>query len=236
MFDTVLERGPTRENRWGTGLLIAIILHASALLLAVWLSSHPSTPRFKEEVPLTFLTMPPPPPPPPPKRASTPRVPRVEHRPVPRPDTIFQPREIPKERPAEAEPEKDDGVEGGTEGGVVGGVVGGVIGGVPGGVLGGQGTGPVEFSQNMTPPKKISGPDPEYTRQAMEHEVEGQMLVKCIVTAEGRVHHCRIVQSLPFMDRAVVEALEHRKYTPALFQGRPIDVDYTFKIKMTLPR
>jgi len=50
------------------------------------------------------------------------------------------------------------------------------------------------------------------------------------------VRNCRVLKSLPFMDRAVVEALEHRRYTPALLRGQPIEVDYTFKIKLTLPR
>ena len=38
------------------------------------------------------------------------------------------------------------------------------------------------------------------------------------------------------MDRAVIDALEHRRYSPALLRGQPIEVDYTFKIKLTLPQ
>jgi hypothetical protein len=34
----------------------------------------------------------------------------------------------------------------------------------------------------------------------------------------------------------VIEALERRRYTPALLKGQPIDVDYTFKIKLNLPQ
>jgi hypothetical protein len=37
------------------------------------------------------------------------------------------------------------------------------------------------------------------------------------------------------MDRAVIEALEKRRYSPALLRGQPIEVDYTFKIRLTLP-
>jgi eukaryotic-like serine/threonine-protein kinase len=44
------------------------------------------------------------------------------------------------------------------------------------------------------------------------------------------------VKILPFMDRSVIEALERRRYKPATLGGRPIAVDYTFRIKMSLPR
>ncbi len=80
---------------------------------------------------------------------------------------------------------------------------------------------------------KISGPDPEYTQKALEHEVEGVMLVKCVLTVEGAVHSCRVRKSLPFMDRAVVDALERRRYKPYMLNGKPAEIDFTFKIKLT---
>jgi periplasmic protein TonB len=89
----------------------------------------------------------------------------------------------------------------------------------------------------MTAPRQISGPDPEYTLQALQNDVQGLMVVKCIVTVEGAVHGCRVLQGLPFMDRAVIQALERRRYVPArLPDGRPVEVDYTFRIRLQLPQ
>jgi protein TonB len=62
------------------------------------------------------------------------------------------------------------------------------------------------------------------------------MIVKCIVSVQGQVRSCRIVKSLPFMDRSVITALERRRYSPALLHGQPIEVDYTFVIKLNLPQ
>jgi len=69
----------------------------------------------------------------------------------------------------------------------------GVVGGVVGGQIGGQigASGPVEFNDTMTPPAKVSGPDPQYTTQALEREVEGLMIVKCVVSTQGVVRNCR---------------------------------------------
>lgn len=91
-----------------------------------------------------------------------------------------------------------------------------------------------DFDDSMTPPRRLSGPDPEYTLQALEHEVEGTMLVRCVLTVQGTVHDCHVVRSLPFMDRAVIEALERRRYTPALRNGNPVEVAYVFVVKLRL--
>ena len=95
--------------------------------------------------------------------------------------------------------------------------------------------GPVEFNDRMTLPRKISGPDPKYTDKALGHEVEGTMEARCIITVEGTVHGCRVVKSVLFMDRAVINALELRRYTPARLDGKPVEIYYTFKTMLKLP-
>lgn len=87
----------------------------------------------------------------------------------------------------------------------------------------------------MTPPQFLSGPSPKYDERAIEHGIEGTMSVRCTVTKQGAVHDCHVVKGLPFLDAAVVRALEQRKYTPATVGGQPIEVDYTFDVRMRLP-
>jgi serine/threonine-protein kinase len=94
----------------------------------------------------------------------------------------------------------------------------------------------IELDESNIQLTKISGPDPEYTQKAIDNEVEGVMLVKCLVTVEGAVQNCRVSRSLPFMDRAVVFALERGRYKPYLLNGKPEEIDYTFKVKLNLPR
>ncbi len=93
----------------------------------------------------------------------------------------------------------------------------------------------VEFSDGMTAPAMISGPIPEYTQGAIERGIEGVMQVRCTVTVAGAVRRCKVLKGLPYMDRAVVTALEARRYKPALSQGKPVDVFYTFTLLLKLP-
>lgn len=94
----------------------------------------------------------------------------------------------------------------------------------------------IEFNDTMTAPAMISGPAPEYTQEALDRGIEGSMSVRCVVTVGGQVRNCKVLKGLPYMDSAVVHALLARKYKPATHEGKPVDVYYTFTIRLKLPQ
>ena len=142
----------------------------------------------------------------------------------------------PAEERLAAGPEEPSGPArpGGGAGTGTGGGTGEAAGG--GGLAPGGRSGEPRFDESMTPPLLQSGPPLTYTPQALEQEVEGVMVVECVVTAEGVVRGCRVLKGLPFMDRAVVENLERRRYRPATRGGQPLSVRYVFTIRLDLPR
>jgi periplasmic protein TonB len=232
MFDSVLKPETLPRRRFGSGGLLGIVVYVGLAAFAVWAQSS-GRKADRQDVAVTFVKPPPPPPPPPP-----PAAPR-QARPKPKtnqPQTVLQqaivaPTQVPQEKPPEQEPANmGQGVEGGVEGGEVGGVPGGIVGGVVD-----SSNVRMEFDERMTQPEKMGGPDPQYTEKAIEREVQGTMVVRCVVTIDGRVHDCRVLKSLPFMDRAVIDALEKRRYKPATLGGRPVEVNYNFKITLKLP-
>ena len=213
-------------------------------------------------LPLAVEVAPPPPPPPPPPpaatvtpvveaRVETPK-PKVEK---PKPKTPAKPDTMVKAPPNKPEPTPDPsqakpsdaggslaqtgGQVGGVEGGVAGGVVGGTVGGTIGGKIGGTGTGEtvvIPFGEGMTRPKRLSGDEPRFSREALEANVSGMMIVKCVIEVDGRLENCRVVKALPYMEKAVLDALGTHRYSPVMFQGRPQRVDYTFTIKLIAPQ
>jgi len=94
----------------------------------------------------------------------------------------------------------------------------------------------LDFDETMTAPKFLEGPKIEYTPEALRNEVAGLMVVRCVVTDDGHVHECRVLNGLPFMDEAVVAVLQARRYTPAMRSGTPLEVNYTFRIRLRLPK
>lgn len=89
---------------------------------------------------------------------------------------------------------------------------------------------------NLTRPVFLSGPNPRYTQAALDRAVEGRLVARCVISAEGTVRDCCVRQGLPLMNAAVIGALQQRRYRPAMKDGRPIDVWYWFFIDLRLPR
>ena len=81
----------------------------------------------------------------------------------------------------------------------------------------------------------LSGPEIKYTPQAFAAKVSGVMIVKCVITTAGTIQGCRTIKGLPHMERAVLNAMAARRYTPVMYQGHAVSVDYVFNVKLVLP-
>ena len=84
-------------------------------------------------------------------------------------------------------------------------------------------------------PYLISGPNPFYTQEAVQHHVSGLFVAKCRVPLSGPLNNCRVLKHLPMMDDSILQALKHRRYAPALVEGVPAETDYVFRIFLHLP-
>ncbi len=219
---------------------LAHVLVAVVLVLAPLLTPVPP-PRRPDYI-RAILYDPPPPPPLPLPRGS----PLVAERPRPKVEASQRPAELHRLIPvleapiqtaapaAEPDPEppethgeaygspagSDSGVPEGMEGGVEGGMVGGVPGGVLGGVIGGTGEGPV--SDFDRPPRVLRQTKPRYPQEAFVKRVEGTVLVEFVIDAGGRVVTARVIQSIPLLDAAALEAVREWIFAPAFKHGQPV--------------
>ena len=234
MFETLSRSRPRRP---AAGTAVSIALHLVVIGAVLWFT------RVHSPAMVVILDRPVRPPPrlgdskPTGPTAPSQHHPRSKH---PRPKTLIQPVEPPPpavEAPAlvadepASEPEEvgQPGVYGGDPNGSPTGVIGSTE------IVGHEGPQPFDEGR-MTPPRLLSGPNPQYTEEAVEHEIEGVMAVRCVVTEQGTVHGCRVLKGLPYLDAAVIQSLERRRYSPATIAGRPVEVDYLFKVQMRLPR
>jgi hypothetical protein len=84
--------------------------------------------------------------------------------------------------------------------------------------------------------RRLSGPVVQYTADALQHDVQGCLVIKCVVTAAGAVRDCQALEPLPRLTKASIDALQHNKYEPPTCDGKPADMDYTFRIYFRMPR
>ena len=253
MFESVIEQRGLRSGRFGTGAWVSVGVHAALLGLVVFISGRPPEPVEVPDPAVVFrqpairkgvrqAAQPKPATPaatapkPKPRTDRVPRTPRpmpttppeVTPDPTPEPTTVADATNTDATGTGSNEPVGDPDGDPNSDSPI------GAIGVPP--IPEATGTEVLPFMGGMTPPVMIGGAEFGYTRQAQLAGVEGVVIAKCVITAEGSVRDCRIIRGLPYMDDAVLSALRSRTYQPMTFQGRPVNVAYTFNIRLRMPR
>ena len=86
------------------------------------------------------------------------------------------------------------------------------------------------------PPRTISSPAPEYTDQARAKRIEGSVLLRGVIEADGRVTNIRVARGLGHgLDEKAVECLRKWIFKPAIRDGEPVAVKAHIDINFRLP-
>lgn len=197
---------------------------------------------FTEALPkqqlLTFLIAPPPPPPPPPATQAVAKVVRqiqsdLLNGQLRSPDRIPQKVQMIREEEAPLPLSSVDGVVGGVAGGIPGGQLGGVIGGIvnqtsnvaaiPKLVLAPPKR--IRVSQGVTRGLLMQKIEPTYPPLARQARVEGDVVLKAIVSKEGDIKELQLVSGHPMLAPAAIEAVKRWHYRPFLLSGEPVEVE-----------
>ena len=84
---------------------------------------------------------------------------------------------------------------------------------------------PVRPGPGVTWPRPLKQVAPEYTREAMDQRIEGEVHLSAVVEPDGRVDRIRVVQSLDSkhgLDEAAVEATKKWAFAPCTKDGKPV--------------
>jgi len=83
-------------------------------------------------------------------------------------------------------------------------------------------------------PEAITKVPPEYPDIAREAGVDGTVLIQALVGKDGRVKDTKVVQSIPMLDAAAVDAVAKWVFKPALSNNRPVAVWVAVPVRFTL--
>jgi len=90
---------------------------------------------------------------------------------------------------------------------------------------------------NVQPAKLLFGPRPIYPARAEAAGVEGRVLLRATIQAEGLVAAPMVMSAPdPELGAAALEAVRHWRYEPALLNGKPADVVTTLSVDFRLVR
>ena len=90
-------------------------------------------------------------------------------------------------------------------------------------------------TQGRTRARITQKPEPAYTEEARSAGVSGTIVLKVVFSAEGKVEHILVLQSLPYgLTEKAIAAARKIKFIPASKEGRPVSafaqLEYTFTV------
>jgi protein TonB len=137
-----------------------------------------------------------------------------------------------------------------SSGGVIGGVPGGIPGGQLGGVIGGivnstsnlayvpkfQPVMPqrVRISQGVTKGMLVHQVQPTYPTLAKSARIQGDVVLKAIISKEGQIEDLQLVSGHPMLVPAAIDAVRQWRYRPYLLNGQPVEVETTITVIFSL--
>lgn len=87
----------------------------------------------------------------------------------------------------------------------------------------------------MTPVQIVEKPQPQYTKEARDLKIEGEVHLKVVFQADGSVRVLQVVQGLGHgLDEAAMAAAQKIRFKPAQRDGRPCDMTATVHILFQL--
>jgi bla regulator protein blaR1 len=90
---------------------------------------------------------------------------------------------------------------------------------------------------NVTTPRLVREVKPQYTQRAMHEKVQGEVLMECVVRADGTVGDTKVIKSLhPDLDQAALDAAAQWVFEPGTRNGKPVNVLVTIAMAFTLKK
>jgi protein TonB len=93
----------------------------------------------------------------------------------------------------------------------------------------------VQSGGDVQPPRKIFTVMPIYPKIALYAHMQGTVVLECIIATDGRVKDVTVVQGIPLLDQAAVDAVKQWRYTPTLLDGSPVEVVMSVTVHFRTP-
>ena len=87
----------------------------------------------------------------------------------------------------------------------------------------------------VSPPKPIYTPDPEYDDGARKRRIQGTVVLRMIVGADGLPRDIKVAQSLVRgLDEEAIKAVKQWRFQPSLKDGQPVAVQINVEVQFRL--
>jgi protein TonB len=91
-----------------------------------------------------------------------------------------------------------------------------------------------ESREPVRVPRKLRHVAPIYPDLGVRAKIQGKVILECSVDARGHVTDVKVLQGIPLLDAAAVEAVKQWVYAPTLREGTPVPVVFTVTVRFAL--
>ena len=88
--------------------------------------------------------------------------------------------------------------------------------------------------KDIKPPKLIKKVDPVYPQEAHDAGIEGTVTLEATTNIRGRVQKVKVLNSVPGLDQAAIDAIKQWVYEPMVINGKPIGIIFTTPCRFSL--
>ena len=75
---------------------------------------------------------------------------------------------------------------------------------------------------------------PDYPAIARQARVQGQVVLRAVISREGTIENLQVLSGPPMLVRAAVNAVQQWRYRPYVLNGEPIEVETEVKVNFVL--
>jgi len=95
-------------------------------------------------------------------------------------------------------------------------------------------TGALRVGGVIKAPQRVKDAQAIYPPDAMAAKIQGVVRVEALIDPSGRVSHTRVIESVPELDQAALDAVQQWEFTPTLLNGVAQPVFVTMTVNFTL--
>jgi TonB family protein len=88
---------------------------------------------------------------------------------------------------------------------------------------------------NVTPPKLIHHVDPQYSLEARQKGINGEVLVGLFIDEKGEPQDVHVIRGIGYgLDEEAVKAVGQYRFIPAARDGKPVKVQLTIAVRFAI--
>jgi protein TonB len=92
----------------------------------------------------------------------------------------------------------------------------------------------VRVGGDVKPPLKTKDAKPVYPPFAVEHRIQGVVIIEATIGTDGKVKDTKVIRAVDTLTGAAVSAVKQMEFKPTVIDGKPVQVIMTIPMNFVL--